>query len=247
MQTRERILSLVRVMPVGYGLAAQKSRLIHHKDTALIRTHPYPALLVLENIVSPGSRILATLIVDDEVAHLTGTAVIEVDAMVGTDPYIAVMVFINLAYTVMTQREGRAVLLVPCHILITFSIPGKMNQTIGTAHPPFAVTGLEHGMETVALTRHRNLIERYIAVIGMGSETGETIVSTHPYILPFIYKASPDDVVRNRSIIAGIVDIMGDGIGECHLIESVICSDIEIAGSICRKTFDGIAVESWNL
>lgn len=76
---------------------------------------------------------------------------------------------------------------------------------------------------------------------------GESIVSTHPYILPFIYKASPDDVVRNRSIIAGIVDIMGDGIGECHLIESVICSDIEIAGSICRKTFDGIAVESWNL
>ena len=247
MQTRERILSLVRVMPVGYGLAAQKSRLIHHEDTALIRTHPYPALLVLENIVSPGSRILATLIVDDEVAHLTGTAVIEVDAMVGTDPYIAVMVFINLAYTVMTQREGRAVLLVPCHILIAFSIPGEMNQTVGTAHPPFAVTGLEHGMETVALTRHRNLIERYIAVIGMGSETGESIVSTHPYILPFIYKASPDDVVRNRSIIAGIVDIMGDGIGECHLIESVICSDIEIAGSICRKTFDGIAVQSWNL
>ena len=54
-------------------------------------------------------------------------------------------------------------------------------------------------------------------------------------------------VVRNRSIIAGIVDIMGDGIGECHLIESVICTDIEIAGSICRKTFDGIAVQSWNL
>ena len=81
----------------------------------------------------------------------------------------------------------------------------------------------------------------------MGSETGETIIGTHPYILPLIYKASPDDVVRNRSIITGIVDIMGDGIGECHLIESVIGSDIEIAGSICRKTFDGIAVESWNL
>lgn len=86
--------------------------------------------------------------------------------MVGTDPYIAVMVFINLAYTVMTQREGRAVLLVPCHILIAISIPGEMNQTVGTAHPPFAVTGLEHGMQTVALTRHRYLIERYITVIG---------------------------------------------------------------------------------
>ena len=122
-----------------------------------------------------------------------------------------------------------------------------MNQTVGTAHPPFAVTGLEHGMQTVALTRHRYLIERHITVIGVGSETGETIVGTHPYILPFIYKASPDDVVRNRSIITGIVDIMSDGIGECHLIESVIGSDIEIAGSIGRETLDGIAVESRNL
>ena len=174
-------------------------------------------------------------------------AVIEVDAVIGTDPYIAVTVFINLANTVMRHREGRAVLLVPCHILITFSIAGETNQTIGTAHPPFAVTGLEHGMQTVALTRHRYLIERHIAVIGVGSETGETIVGTHPYILPFIYKASPDDVVRNRSIIAGIVDIMGDGIGECHLIESVIGSDIEIAGFIGRETLDGIAVESRNL
>ena len=189
-------------MPVGYGLATQQSRFIHHEDTTLIRAHPYPALLVLENIISPGGRILATLIVDDEVAHLMRIAVIEVDAVVGTDPYIAVMVFINLANTVMTQREGRAVLLVPCHILITFSIAGETNQTVGTAHPPFAVTGLEHGMQTVALTRHRNLIERYITVIGVGSETGETIVGTHPYILPLIYKASPDDVVRNRSIIA---------------------------------------------
>ena len=40
---------------------------------------------------------------------------------------------------------------------------------------------------------------------------------------------------------------MGDGIGECHLIESVIGSDIEIAGSIGRETLDGIAVESRNL
>ena len=35
--------------------------------------------------------------------------------------------------------------MLPCHILIAFSIPGEMNQTVGTAHPPFAVTGLEHG------------------------------------------------------------------------------------------------------
>ncbi len=32
-----------------------------------------------------------------------------------------------------------------------------------------------------------------------------------------------------------------------HLIKSVIGTDIEIAGRICRQTLDGIAVQSRNL
>ena len=67
----------------------------------------------LKNIISPGSRILAGLVIDDEVEQLSRTLLIEVDAVVCTDPYIPLPVFINLAHTVVSKRSRRIVLLIP--------------------------------------------------------------------------------------------------------------------------------------
>ena len=53
-----------------------------------------------------GSRILATLIVDDEVAHLTGTAVIEVDAMVEEEIIITGIRKIIIPSICDTNSEG---------------------------------------------------------------------------------------------------------------------------------------------
>ena len=94
--------------------------------------------------------------------------------MVCTDPHIALLIFINLAHTVVSQRSRRIVLLIPYHILIFRSCTLHahslciVNQTIGSAHPPVAATGLKNGMQTVALARESYLIERSEAIEGMG-------------------------------------------------------------------------------
>ena len=76
--------------------------LVKYEDATLIRCHPHSAHLILKNIISPGSRILAGLVIDDEVEQLSRTLLIEVDAVVCTDPYIPLLVFINLAHTVVS-------------------------------------------------------------------------------------------------------------------------------------------------
>ena len=94
--------------------------------------------------------------------------------MVCTDPYIPLLVFINLAHTVVSKRSRRVVLLIPYHILIFRSCTLHahslciVNQAVGSAHPPVTAAGLKDSMQTVALAREGNLIERSEAIVGMG-------------------------------------------------------------------------------
>ena len=121
-----------------------------------------------------------------------------------------------------------------------------MNQAIGSTHPPFTITGLEHGMKTVTFARKGYLVERHIIIIGMGGETRKSVIGSNPDILPFIHEAGPYDVVRNGSFIARIVRIMGDGIVHRHHIESIIGSDVKIAICLFSQTFHRVAIQSCN-
>ena len=251
MQSGKGILALVREMIVGYYLTCKQGSLIHHKDTTLIGCHPQSALPILKNIISPGSRILARSVIDDEITHLSGAAIIKVNTMVGTNPDIPIIVFINLTHTVVAKRISLIVLLIPSHILIS-SIACRrfrlriMNQAIGSTHPPFTITGPEHGMKTVTFARKGNLVERHIIIIGMGGETRKSVIGSNPDILPFIHEAGPYDVVRNGCFIARIVRIMGDGIVHRHHIESVISSNVKIAICFFCQTFHRVAIQSCN-
>ena len=156
------------------GNGCHQTRLLYHEDTTLIGSHPDSTLLILKDIVSPGCGIFAGLIIGDEIEQLSGSSVIKVDAVVCTDPNISIPIFINLAHTVVCQRSRRIVLLIPYYILIfgygtlRTDTLGITNQSVGTAHPPFAIAGLEDGMQKVTLSRKSNLIERSETIEGMG-------------------------------------------------------------------------------
>ena len=233
-QAREGILALVREMIIGdAGSCAPsrrsrilidgslQSRLIHHEDTSIIGCHPHLAVLILHDVVSPSGGILARIVIDDEVHHLLCSSIKEIDAMVGTYPHIAIMVFIYLAHSVVSERIVLIVLLIP-YVALAY-------QSVGTAKPPVAILGLDDGMQAVALARKGYLVERSICIIGMCGEARQAIVGTYPHILPLVHEASPHDVVGDRGSIARVMDIMLDDIVDGETEESVVGSDIKFA------------------
>ena len=56
-----------------------------------------------------------------------------------------------------------------------------------------------------------------------------------------------DRTVSRRSEPSSRATLMGEQPNPWDLLQPQDVTDIEIAGSIYRKTFDGIAVQSWNL
>ena len=181
--------------------------------------------------------------------HLFGLAIVVVDSMIRTYPYVPLAIFIDFANTIMTQGIRRTVLLIPGNIAIrciSTGIHSKTNQAIGSTQPPFSISGLTNFMQTVTFPRKSYLIKRSILEISMRGKTGQTIIRSYPHILPLIHKTRPDDIIRNGRSITGVVLEMQNGIVQRQAIESIICSNIQIAIGFFCQTLDGIAIQLRN-
>ena len=145
------------------------------------------------------------------------------------------MVLIYLAHSVVGERILLVVLLIPYAAL--------PYQSVGTTQPPVAILRLEDGMQAVALARKGKFVKRHIFIIGMGGETGKTIVGAYPHVLPLVHETSPHDIVGDGGSITRVVYIVFEYIVDRQAIESVVSTDIELALVVLSQALHRVAIE----
>ncbi len=219
----------------------QKALLAYDEDATHISRNPKPVLPVLDDVVGPGGGIMTRRVAHDEVAQLTAGFIVEVHPVVGGNPNVAFVVFINLPYAVVRHRVGGAVLLEPygaCGLAVGH---GEAYQTIGAARPDDAAAVLQQSVQAVALARQRDVGEGEKSELTAIAPARQPEVGAGPDIAVAVGEECPDDVVAQRVGIARVVGEMVDGPVGASDVQPVVGSRIEITLLIGHQCLHRVA------